>query len=248
MAGIHTHFVGKFGKRHSPPPAPTPHPRGETCSSLAGTLICFASCIICQDVTSSRPWKQLQCSGRRWSGGAVSLLRPSSGARVERLATRPPAARGLKLTFFPSKGAQSPCRSSRHARGGSSRLQPNCIASQYETIWAESGQNLTRVQFLLDDFLLPVCSASLSWALQLPPAAHRLPSDTSPLSPVTAKLTPAVLTSPMCIYSHVYTSAYLLPPPPGAEVSTTSSPRLPQTSKWHHSSPGVSGQKPRSQS
>lgn len=151
---------------------------------------------------------------------------------------------GSELDILPQqRGSEPPtCRSSRHGRGGSSRLQPDCIASQYEAIWAESGQNLTRVQFLLDDFLLPVCSASLSWALQLPPAAHRLPSDASPLSPVTAKLTPAVLTSPTCIYRHVYTSAYILPPPSGAEVSSTSSPRLP------HSSPGNSGQKPRSQS
>lgn len=64
-------------------------------------------------------------------------------------------------------------------RGGSSKLRQNCIASQCETIWAKTGQNLTRVQLLSDDYLLPVSTASLSWALWLPRAAHQLPSDTT---------------------------------------------------------------------
>lgn len=46
------------GQMHSHPPFPHSAP-GEACISLAGTLICFAGCIICQDVMSSRPWKQL---------------------------------------------------------------------------------------------------------------------------------------------------------------------------------------------
>lgn len=202
----------------------------------------------CQELQALRAaamqWKEVGEGGG--CDSSQTFLR-GQGGEAFKLAT---CCQGSELDILPQqRGSEPPtCRSSSHGRGGSSRLQPSRIASQYETIWAESGQNLTRVQFLLDDFLLPVCNASLSWALQLPPAAHRLPSDTSPLSPVTAKLTPAVLTSPTCIYRHVYTSAYLLPPPSGAEVSSTSSPRLPQTSKWHHSSPGNSGQKPRRQS
>lgn len=82
---------------------------------------------------------------------------------------------------------------------------------------------------------------------QTPPMDQPFP-DTSPLSPVTAEVTLMVLIFPMGIHSLVYPSAYLLPPPPGAEGSTTFSPRLPQTSKWHHSASGGSGQKPRSQS
>lgn len=82
---------------------------------------------------------------------------------------------------------------------------------------------------------------------QTPPMDQPFP-DTSPLSPVTAEVTLMVLISPTDIHSLVYPSAYLLPPPPGAEGSTTFSPRLPQTSKWHHSASGGSGQKPRSQS
>ena len=82
---------------------------------------------------------------------------------------------------------------------------------------------------------------------QTPPMDQPFP-DTSPLSPVTAEVTLMVLISPTDIHRLVYPSAYLLPPPPGAEGSTTFSPRLPQTSKWHHSASGGSGQKPRSQS
>lgn len=58
VAGIRTRFVGKC--ICSPPILP-PHPWGSLQLSLAGTLICFAGCVICQDVMSSRPWKQLQC-------------------------------------------------------------------------------------------------------------------------------------------------------------------------------------------
>ena len=242
---------------HSHPPFAHSAP-GEACISLAGRLICFAGCIICQDVMSSRPWKQLWCGQSAGTRGRVcesswAFLRGQHTGATN-LAT---CCQSLTLTRLPSKGAQGPpAVHPSGLRGRSSRLQQNCIASQCETIWAETGQNLTRVQFLPDDYLLAVCTASLLWAPWLPPAAHRLPLDTThgPALPGHLASVPCdsrsdtVLISPTGIHRLVYTSAYLLPPPSGAEGSTMSSPQLPQTSKWHHSASGDSGRKPRSQS
>lgn len=55
----------------------------EACSSLAETVICFAGCIICQNVMSSRPWEAAAMQRREGVGGPrgqyTRLPGPSQG-------------------------------------------------------------------------------------------------------------------------------------------------------------------------
>lgn len=94
-------------------------------------------------------------------------------------ATKPATCcQGLTLTCLPGKGPRAVQLSILQAPGAALGCSKTALLHNVKPFGPKpTGQNLTRVQFLSDDYLLPVCTASLSWAPWLPPAAHRLPSD-----------------------------------------------------------------------
>lgn len=139
----------------------------EAYSSPAESMICFAGCIICQNVMSSRPWEAAAMRGGRGSQGREASAhvclgppRGQPGLLPERLPTCS-CCQGLTLTFFLSKGAQSLPAASPPG------LRQLLLLQQLHhfPLWKQHGQNMIRVQFLSDDFLLPVCSFSPAGAL-----------------------------------------------------------------------------------
>lgn len=168
--------------------------------------------VVCQDVRSSKSWKELQRRGGRKPGRRCTIfLGPPHqgglvGAPAHRLQAWPPAARARA---WHSSGAK-------RLRASGCQCPGPVAAATGETLPLHSveraglplGQTCTVTWFLCDGSH----GSFLAWALQLPLAGHRSPSDAvrrpglpRPLSLTTAKSTPTVLTLPAPTHRLLYT-------------------------------------------